>query len=654
MARVPSGLAEIDALRQRSRVVRLVAFAIFSVIVLRLGWLQLARGEFYRDLSEDNYVQGFEVRAPRGLIIDRNGEILADNRVSLSITLTRVRDRDDEALADLLAEVLAMDREFVAEKLLETRMRYYGAVALIENANLEQVSRVEERRSELPGVKVEATARRRYPGGSLCMHALGYVGEVSVRELHSMEPLGYAPRDIVGKTGVEQRYELLLRGRDGAEYWVCDSGGRELYPFEGGPSRDIRPGHTLVLTIDAEAQRAAEEALKKHAAGAVVAIEPRTGEVLVMASHPAPDPNVFAEGLSDEEWRELTTSPVHPLLNRAIQAVYPPGSPFKLVTAGAGLETGVIGRGTRVMCRGSYKYGIRTFRCWKAEGHGLTDVFDGIVESCDVFMYQVGAKLGVATLMSWAERSGLGRRTGIDIAGEGAGNVPTPAWYDRRYGRKKWSRGVVINLSIGQGELLVTPLQAACLACGVANSGVVYTPHLFKRVETYSGRTIGTARSTVAYELPYRDSTMRLLRQAMVGVVEAQNGTGKLARINGMEVAGKTGTSQNPHGEDHSCFIAYAPADDPQIALAVIAENAGGGGAIAAPMAREIMKAYFRIEDPPEEPPTEPRDVETGGDLDGIDENGGGSAAGGDPGAGTGDAAGSTAGETGGGSNAGP
>ena len=638
MARGSNGLAEIDALRQRSRVVRLVAFAIFSLIVLRLGWLQLARGGFYRDLSEDNYVQGFEVRAPRGLIIDRNGEILADNRVSLSITLSRVRDRDDETLADLLAEVLALDREFVAEKLLETRMRYYGAVALIENANLEQVSRVEERRSELPGVKVETTARRRYLGGSLCTHALGYVGEVSVGELHSMEPLGYAPRDIVGKAGVEQRYELLLRGRDGAEYWVCDSAGRELYPFEGGPSRDIRPGHSLVLTIDAEAQRAAEEALKKHAAGAVVAIEPRTGEVLVMASHPAPDPNAFAEGLSDDEWRELATSPMHPLLNRAIQAVYPPGSPFKLVTAGAGLETGVIRRGTHVMCRGSYKYGIRTFRCWKAEGHGLTDVFDGIVESCDVFMYQVGAKLGVATLMQWAERSGMGKRTGVDIAGEGAGNVPTPAWYDRRYGKKKWSRGVVINLSIGQGELLVTPLQAACLACGIANSGVVYTPHLFKRVQTYSGRTIGTARNTVAYELPYSDSTMKLLQQAMVAVVEAQNGTGKLARIEGMEVAGKTGTAQNPHGEDHSCFIAYAPADDPQIALAVIAENAGGGGAIAAPMAREIMKAYFRIKDPPEEPPTEPGDVETGGDLDGTGENGGGSAAG----------------EAGGGSNAGP
>lgn len=610
MARVSSGLAELDDLRQRSRLVRLVALLVFAIIVSRLGWLQLARGGFYRDLSEDNYVQGFEVRAPRGLIVDRNGEILADNRVSLSITLSRMRNRDDEALADLLAEVLELDREFVAEKLRETGMRYYGAVSLVDDANLEQVSRIEERRSELPGVKVETTAERRYLEGSMCTHALGYVGEVSDRELESMAPLGYAPRDVVGKTGVEQRYELLLRGRDGSEYWVCDAAGRELYPFEDGPSREIRPGHNLVLTIDSAAQRAAEEALKNHVAGAIVAIEPRTGEVLVMASHPGPDPNALAQGVSSEEWRELAGSPTHPLLNRAIQALYPPGSPFKLVTAGAGLETGNINRGTQVNCKGAYKYGIRTFRCWKPEGHGITDVLDGIIESCDVYMYQIGAKMGVATLMDWAHRSGLGRRTGIDIAGEASGNVPTPAWYDRRYGKKKWSRGVVINLSIGQGELLMTPLQAACLACGMANSGVVYTPHLFKRVETYSGRTIGTARRSVAYEMPFRPSTMRLLRQSMVGVVEGSNGTGKLARIEGIEVAGKTGTAQNPHGEDHSCFIAYAPADEPAIAVAVIAENAGGGGAIAAPIARQVIKAYLGIEDPEPVPIRVPEPVE--------------------------------------------
>ena len=596
-AYVPSAVSELEAVRRRSRVLRLTAFVVFSVIVLRLGWLQLARGSFYRDLSEDNYVQGFEVDAPRGLIIDRNGAILADNRVSLSVTLSRMRNRDDAALAVLLSELLDLPRELVSEKLLETRMRYYGAVTLMNDADLVAVSRIEERRSELPGVKVEVTPKRRYPGGRLSAHVLGYVGEVSDRELTAMAPLGYAPGDVVGKTGVEQRYELLLRGRDGAEYWVCDAAGRELYPFEGGPSREARPGNNLVVTIDADTQRAAEEALSGYTAGAIVAIEPSTGEVLAMASHPAPDPNTLARGVTSDEWSELIRSPFHPLLNRAIQAVYPPGSPFKLITAAAGLDEGVIDRNTTVDCKGAFKYGIRTFRCWKAEGHGITDVLKGIVESCDTFMYQVGARLGVAKLMQWTERSGLGARTGIDIAGEASGNVPTPSWYDRHYGKRKWSKGVVINLAIGQGELLVTPIQAACLACGVANGGTVYTPHLFKRAETYSGRTIGVARRTLAYRLPFRRDTMRLLKKAMVGVVEAPNGTGKLARIKGIEVAGKTGTSQNPHGEDHSWFIAFAPADDPAIAVAVLVENAGSGGAVAAPMARDVIKAYLRMAD---------------------------------------------------------
>jgi penicillin-binding protein 2 len=598
-SQVARAMAESEVLRKRSRVLRVAALAIFAVIFLRLGWLQLARGSFYFDLSEDNYVQGFVVSAPRGLIKDRNGVILADNRPSLSITLSRMRSRDDDRLAAVLSEILDLDPVYCSEKIGEANTRYYGSVVLVEDADLTQVSRIEERRSELPGVKVDVTASRRYPEGMLATHAVGYVGEISEEELKRKEPLGYRSGNMVGRTGVEESYEYLLKGDDGAEYWVCNASGREMYPFPGGLSRDPVPGHNLVLTIDAVAQRAAEEALSAYAAGSVVAVQPATGEVLVMASYPSPDPNMLARGVTTDEWRELSGSSAHPLLNRAIQAVYPPGSPFKLITAATALETGVADYTTTINCRGAYKYGIRTFRCWKPEGHGITDILKGVVESCDVFMYQLGARLGVDALTSWAARSGLGRRLGIDIAGEVAGNVPTPSWYDRVYGRRKWSKGVVINLAIGQGELLVTPLQAACLSSAVANGGVVYTPHLLKRVESYAGRTMGTARRTVDYELPYSDETMRFLKRAMVGVVEAPNGTGKLARIKGIEVAGKTGTAQNPHGEDHAWFIAYAPAADPQIAIAVLVENAGGGGAVAAPVARKVMKAYLRIEDPP-------------------------------------------------------
>jgi penicillin-binding protein 2 len=596
-----------DSSVQRSRHLRFAVLFLFVLIVGRLGWLQLARGGFYRDLSRENYVQGFPIRAPRGVIKDRNGEILADNRASLSITLARTRSRDDEAMADALSQLLGLDRSSVAEKLKEARSRFFGSVLLVEDATFEQVSRIEERRYELPGVKVEVTATRRYPAGEFAMHALGHVGQISETELEGMEPLGYSAGDIVGKAGAERRYELQVRGWDGGEYWVCDASGRELYPWSGGPVVEARPGNTLVLAIDAPAQRVAEEALTRYGSGAVVALDPRTGETLVLASRPAPDPNALSQSLSTKDWNALVNSPAHPLINRAIQATYPPGSTFKLITASTGLATGLItSTAPRVMCPGSLRFGTRTFKCWRPEGHGTMDLLAGITQSCDVYFYTLGVRLGVGTLMSWAERSGVGRRTGIDIAGEVAGNAPTPAWFDRRYGKGRWSRGVVLNLAIGQGEILVTPLQAACLVCGIVNGGPVPVPHVLKQVESPSGRVIGTARSRVGYELPYTASTLRFIRDAMVSVVEAPRGTGWQARIPGMQVGGKTGTAQNPHGEDHAWFVSFAPADDPKIVVAVLVENAGGGGAIAAPIARDVMKAYLRIADPvPPAPGTE-------------------------------------------------
>ncbi len=597
MATTRSDRSALGDARSRSRVMRRIALAVFILIIARLGWLQLVRGGFYRHLSEDNYVQGFEVNAPRGLILDRNGVILADNRAALSITVSRMRSRNDEALASELSGLLELPRPMVEEKLAEARKTYYGSITLVEDATLEQVSRIEERRHELPGVKVESTARRRYLFSTLASHAIGYVGEISDKDLDTMAPLGYTAGDIVGRSGVEKRYESLLKGRSGVEYWVCDATGIELYPFEGGPSQPARPGGNLVLTIDAAAQQAAEQALAGFEAGAVVAIEPSTGEVLVMASHPSADPNSLVDGLTNEEWRELSSGTRHPLLNRCIQATYPPGSQFKLVTAGTGLETGQADLYGTVVCRGAYKYGIRTFRCWKPQGHGITDMLKGVTESCDVYFYQLGVRLGVATLMDWTQRAGLGRPTGVDIAGELSGNVPTPSWYDRTYGKRKWSKGVVLNLAIGQGELLVTPIQAAYLVSGIVNEGRMLTPHLFKRAETYSGRTIATARPTVGHRLPFSQKTIGFLRTAMINVVEGSNGTGKQARIRGIEVGGKTGTAQNPHGNDHSWFVAFAPAHEPRIVVAVIVENAGSGAAVAAPIARKVAMAYLGLEE---------------------------------------------------------
>lgn len=580
----------------RSAHLRLAVLVVFLLIVPRLVWLQLARGGAYYGLSEENYVQEFTLRAPRGLIKDRDGEILADNRTSYTITITRTRARDDEKTAALLSEILDIDAELARTKLAEARSSYYGGVVLLEDADLGLVSRVEERQAELPGIKIEVNARRRYLSDDLATHAIGYVSELSDADLPRMSPLGYSPGDIVGRTGVERRYELQLRGCDGAEYWVCDGTGRELFPYEEAKPYAARPGHNLILTIDAAAQRAAERCLIDFDGGAVVALEPSTGEVLVMASWPAVDPNIIVGGLTASEWRAVADSPDHPLMNRATQATYPPGSPFKLITAAVGLETGTIAPvADKVTCTGGYKYGNRVFRCWRPEGHGSVALMKGIVESCDVFFYHLGAKLGVSKLMGWAARCGLGKKTGVDIPGEASGTVPLPSWYDRRYGKGKWSRGVVLNLAIGQGELLVTPLQTACLVCATVNGGTAYRPHLLKRVETYSGRTIGTARRDVAYELPIAPANLSYITKAMVDVVQSPNGTGRQARIDGLELGGKTGTAQNPHGEDHAWFVCFAPAQAPRIVVAVLLEHGGGGGAVAAPVAREVVRAYLGL-----------------------------------------------------------
>jgi len=626
VAREGNKAAALEAVRERARILTFACVVLTSVLIVRLGWFQLIRGGAYQTLSENNYVQHFVIRAPRGLITDRNGVIIAENRVSLTIELHRVRGRDDGLLADDLAKFLDLDREAVAAKLEKLRGSYfggmpdeaeqvtwsrlasqYGGVVLLEDATIDQVATVEERRSRLPGVEVVVATARKYPEGNLAAHAIGYVGEVSKRDLGEYQ---YAPGDATGRAGTERQYERDLRGYNGIEYWVFDASGTRLRPYEGGHDRDARPGSNITLTLDVPAQRAAEEALAEFKAGAIVGLDPRSGEVLVLASHPQPDPNALSAGLSTEDWNALVESPRHRLLNRAVQATYPPGSPFKLVTAAVGLKEGQTTRySPRVTCVGRHKYGIRTFRCWKAEGHGLTNLMKGIVESCDVFFYQLGARLGVDALMnSTADDTPFGQRTGIDLPGEVRGNVPTRDWYDRRYGRRKWSKGVVLNLAIGQGELLVTPLQAAALVCGIVNGGDVPLPHL-RRMKSDLEEGTGQPRPTVASRLGYESSSLVLLKEAMVNVVEAQNGTGKLARIRGIDVGGKTGTAQNPHGENHAWFVSFAPADDPEIVLAVLVENAGGGGAIAAPIAGKVMKAYLRIEDPP--PPAPRADVRT-------------------------------------------
>lgn len=606
---------------ERARNLTLLVGVLFLVLISRLAWLQLMRGEHFRTLSEENRIDREVVRAERGRIFDRNGEIIADNYPSYRVSLD-ARDpalrRNPERLGpvvDVLAEVLGRDPAVLRDEVDRARRRTNRPLPIARSLTFEQVARLEERVERLPGVEVESEAVRRYPSGAFLCHLLGYLGEVTEEELeaHGEE---YRPGDLVGRAGIEKQYEADLRGQDGVAFVEVDAFGRRTHYFPELPSVPARAGHDLVLTIDARVQRAAEDALDglprkprvkggAIAAGgdslapgppaAVIAIDPATGEVLALASRPAYAPNAFLRGLSHEEWKALDGQN-HPLLNRVIQAAYPPGSTFKCVTTLAGLEEGVITPERRFAgCDGGYFYGNRVFHCWRSGGHGALAVHEALARSCDVYFYQVGINLGVGRLGRYATRTKIGEKTGIDLPQERAGLVPTTDWYEKRYGKGGVMKGAALNIAIGQGEVLLTPIELVRFTAAVANGGRLVRPHACLRLQDPDGTPIRDTgeEDWDAGHLPASVANLRLVQEAMEQVVMDNGGTGGRARVGEIRIAGKTGTAQNPHGEDHALFICYAPVLDPRIAIAVVVEESGHGGSVAAPIAQKVLQAYL-------------------------------------------------------------
>lgn len=603
-----------DVRARRARELYFWIGLVVTALLLRLGSLQLAEGKFFRELSQNNRIRNEVIRAERGRILDRAGVVLADNFPSSRLTLhvddplfRKEPERRGLTLA-ALAEILDSTPEDLERRLARARDRGERPAQLARNLTFEQVSRVEERLDRLTGVSVEVLPVRRYPGGTLACHTLGHLGEVHESELDVGGP--YRLGDQVGRVGIERQYEDQLRGTHGEAYVEVDALGRRSHFFPELPSRDAVPGHDIVLTLDARLQRAAETALREMRiqhpstdadrvtppASSLVALDPRTGEVLALASYPVFDPNQFVRGLTFEEWRALD-EPSLPLLHRAIQSSYPPASTFKPAVALAGLRRSLVSAEKHFPkpCWGHYVFGNRAFRCWKSGGHGDLDLMDAIAQSCDVYFYQLGIALGIEGIADFGVEAGLGGRTGIDLPQERRGLVPTLEWYDERYGAGGIGGGAALNLSIGQGELLMSPLALAQFYAAMANGGLRLRPHLLREVRDAGGTLVRHAaeESWLDGELPSSPADLAVVRAALERVVMHERGTGKRARVDGIAVAGKTGTGQNPHGEDHATFAAYAPAEDPQIVVTVMAENAGGGGAVAAPAAGAVLRAFF-------------------------------------------------------------
>lgn len=578
----------------RKSVFFLIIFGVAALYVVRLFAMQVVQTEDYSRRASNNSVKTKELRPLRGVFYDRDGELIVENVPAYTVILTP--SQFDTANAGLIEARLDLDSGAVA-RLMKKHERFdYLPRELKRGVPFEVVGWIDEWRDSLPGIDYEIELQRAYRGGVRGSHIFGYLREVSRDRLEADDY--YTRGDVAGMSGVEKTYEKYLRGEKGYRFVVVDSKSRPVGRFrEGAEDVPSIKGKDLALTIDAETQAAAEKALEGWS-GSVVAIEPKTGEVLAMASAPDYDLNRFAYIASKDYLDSLDADPRAPRYNRAIRTGYSPGSTFKILAAIAALDAGAITPTTTFYCPGVFIFG-RSFKCHGA--HGRVSVVPAIEASCNVFFYNLIFETGVDVYARYANMFGLGRKTGIDLDNESPGLIPTNAYYERRYG-KNWPRGNLVSVGIGQGEIMVTPLQLAHLAAMVANDGRSYVPHLVRGYYDEAGAVVPFEfEERVASVKP---STLEYVKEGMYLVVNGARGTARRARIPDIEVAGKTGTAQNNKGEDHAVFMCYAPADDPMIAVGVVVENAGFGGTYAAPIARIVVEAYLRqfpeYENPPE------------------------------------------------------
>lgn len=566
----------------RNRVLRGVVILLMLILVGNLFFMTVLQHGEYQDQAVENRQVRFRVRAPRGRILDRHGTPVADNMFVADITVPATSLGEDGPDSTLQRLMLWFDLpgDETVDRLGKQRPQR-DRLTLVPGASLSQITAVEERGRQLPGVRVESRPRRRYLFGSLLAHVTGYVGQVGQAELDSSA--GYRVGDLVGRQGIESALEDVLRGQAGMKLEEVNAAGR-IVGREAVWLREATPGRDVRLTISLPLQSSLSAALGERPACAV-AVDVRTGEVLAACSQPAFDPNDLTRGIGADAWQRLVDDPAKPFFNRIVQATYAPGSLYKPITSLAGLSGDVIGTETVLEpCLGGMQFGDRFFRCWKRGGHGEVDHLHAMTNSCDTYYYQLGLRLDIDALSVAARAMGLGRTCSSVFAAEVPGNVPDTEWYDRRFGKGGWTRGVMLNNAIGQGELLVTPLQMAMVAARLASWGRVPEPEFINDPAPLQ---------RLAPELPFRRSDLAWIRRSLIAVVA--EGTGKAAALDSIVVAGKTGTTQNPHGEDHAWFMCWAPAEQPEVALAVILENAGHGGAEAAPVAGLWLKDYFLL-----------------------------------------------------------
>ena len=596
---------ETEVYQKRLSRLTLFVLIVFGVLFLRLWFLQIINGPKYRTQSENNRIDLRDILPFRGLVFDRDGQLLVDNRPSFILGVIPENVRDLDGLVEDLRRLVEIDSLAAKEKIKSAlKWNPFNPVYIKKGLTRDELARIETNLFSMPGITIGVKPRRHSIYNSLAAHLIGYLGEIDREQLTREEYAENKLGDFVGKFGIERRWHRYLNGIRGGQQVEVDASSRILRVLY---QKAAEPGFNVYLTLDKDLQMLVEASLYNRA-GAVVAMNTNNGEILAMASSPGFNPNDFAKGMDKKGWERLLTNLKFPLQNRVISGQYPPGSLFKIVVALAGLEEGVIDPNEKIFCGGSYSFQGRVYRDWKEEGHGHVDLHKALVESCDVYFYKMGQKVGIDTISKYAKRLGLGRKTGIQLGDEEQGLIPDKAWKLKRW-KDPWQEGETLSVAVGQSFVLITPIQIVRFISALFNGGTLFRPQVTKRIGRENKKGVFEFKPDVVGRWGLKKENTELVKRALIGVVNEPHGTGRRARLNLRTVAGKTGTAQVialPEEEesveekdvpykfrDHAWFLAVAPAENPVIALAVLVEHSGHGGSVAAPIAKDILEGYF-------------------------------------------------------------
>ena len=560
----------------------------FLILVISLWYLQMIKGEEFKERAVENCIRALVEDAPRGRIYDRQEKLLVTNRPAVVVSIIPAEVGDLEKLSERLSRIIGISPEEISQTVKNYRENPFKPVKILDDCKTNKIVEIEEKKDELKGVVLEVKPRRDYLYHEFAAHSLGYVGEIDKEELQQFGNPKFRGGDIIGKAGLEKYYDDILRGEKGGKEVEVDALGQEIATLL---YQKPVPGKDLVLTIDRDLQLYGENLLfgKK---GSIVVSDPNSGEILALVNRPSFSPNIFADGISHSNWQRLSSDADYPLTNRSVQGVYAPGSIFKVVTAMAALEEGVTDRKREIYCSGSFELAGQVFTCWKETGHESLSIVDGIAHSCNIYFYTLGKDLGIERFNKYMQKFGLGEKTGIDLPAEAIGTIPSAQW-KRREVKEIWFPGDTINLSIGQGYLLLTPLQIHTIICAITADGEIYKLHLVKKIISVDGKTIKEIKPEIYKKIDFSSDTFKIIKEGLRQTI--LKGTGWRTNIKELTVAGKTGTAQNPQGETHAWFIGFAPYEDPKICITVFLENGGEGGEAAAPIARALLEKYFNI-----------------------------------------------------------